>query len=147
MPAPVRVVTSIIVRRPAVDVWPFLVDWEHLDRWMGDIRGVRVTSRHREGIGVEAEATVRIGGITTRDRVRVTRWEPPTVLEIAHLGWVRGTGHMELVPTEGGSRLLWRETFIPPWGIVGAVGIRVFRPLLKRVFIRDLRRLRDLVEG
>jgi uncharacterized membrane protein len=147
MPAPIRVVTSIIVRRPPADVWPFLVDWERLDRWMEDIRSVRVTSPRREGIGVEAEATVRIGGITTRDRIKVTRWEPPTVLEIAHLGWIRGAGHMELVPTDAGSRLVWTETLVPPWGIVGAAGIRLFRPLLRRVFTRDLGRLRKLVEG
>lgn len=146
MPAPVHIVTAIEIRRPPAAVWPSLVDWEHLGRWMKEIADVRVTSSRREGVGVEAEAIVRIGGISTRDPIRVTRWEPPSILEIAHLGWVRGTGYMELEPTEVGSRLFWRETLVPPWGLLGRVGMTVFRPVMRRVFRRDLRLLRELLE-
>jgi len=145
MPAPAHVLTTVDLPRPPEEVWPFLVDWERLDRWMEEIRDVRVISEHREGVGVEAEATVRIGGLSTRDRIRVTRWEPPTVLEIAHLGWVRGAGYMELSPTPEGSRLFWRETLIPPWGILGTTGLRLFLPKMRRVFRRDVNRLRDVV--
>ena len=51
-----------------------------------------VVSPNREGVGVEALATVRIGGISTRDRIRVDAWEPERHLGIAHLGWVGGRG-------------------------------------------------------
>jgi hypothetical protein len=129
-----------------VVVWPYLVDWERLDRWMEEIADVRVTSEHREGVGVEAEATVRIGGIATHDRIRVARWEPPYVLEIVHLGWVRGTGTMELSKTGTGSLLFWRESLVPPWGPVGRLGMRLFLPLLLRIFRRDLARLKELIE-
>jgi uncharacterized protein YndB with AHSA1/START domain len=145
MAAPVHVVTIVDLPRSPEAVWPFLVDWERLDRWMKEIRDVRVTSEQREGVGVEAEATVRIAGISTRDRIRVTRWEPPTVLEIAHLGWVTGVGYMELSPTDRGSRLFWRETLVPPWGLAGSIGIRMLFPLLRWVFRRDLHCLRGLV--
>src|SRR5687767_14593085 len=77
-------------------IWPYLVDWENLHRWMHEARDFNVVSAHREGLGVEAEATVQLGGIRTRDRVRVTRWQPPSILEITHLGWVKGEGYMEL---------------------------------------------------
>ena len=139
--------TSIEIDRPPAAVWPYLVDWERLGRWMREARSFRVTSDHREGIGVTAEATVRIAGITTRDRVRVTRWEPPTLLELVHLGWVSGTGTMRLTPTGTGCRLDWRETLRPPWGVLGAVGIRLFLPRMRAIFARDLRLLRELVEG
>jgi Polyketide cyclase / dehydrase and lipid transport len=128
-------------------VWPYLVDWARLDRWMREIRDVRVTTPFREGVGVEARATVRIGGITTEDRVRVTRWEPPWILEIAHLGWVEGTGYMELSPAEAGCGLFWREQLVPPWGPVGRVGMRILRPMIRRVFASDLETLRRLVES
>lgn len=148
MPAPVEMTQSITVDRPAAAVWPYLVDWERLDLWMEEISDVRVTTSHREGVGVEAEATVRIAGISTRDRIRVTSWEPPHVLEIAHLGWVSGRGLMELSPgPERSSLLLWTEALVPPWGIVGALGMRASLPLMRRVFRRDLVRLRDLVEA
>ncbi len=114
---------------------------------MREMRDVRVVGSQREGVGVEAEATVRIGGIATRDRIRVTRWEPPAVLEIEHLGWVGGLGYMELSPTDEGSNLFWRETLAPPWGFLGRLGIRAYRPLLRRIFQGDLERLRALIEA
>jgi uncharacterized protein YndB with AHSA1/START domain len=148
VPAPVEITLSITIGRSTAAVWPYLVDWERLDRWMEEISDVRVSTLHREGIGVEAEATVRIAGISTRDRIRVTRWERPHVLEIAHLGWVRGRGLMELFPqAERSSRLRWTETLIPPWGAVGSLGMRASLPVMRRVFRRDLVRLRDLVES
>lgn len=147
MTGPVQLVTSIDIRRPAEAVWPWLVDWEELPRWMREMRGVRVLGTRREGVGVEAEATVRVAGISTTDPIVVTRWEPPSVLEIEHRGWVRGVGYMELSPAEEGTHLFWRESLVPPWGLLGRIGFRVYRPLLARTFARDLERLRDLVEG
>jgi uncharacterized protein YndB with AHSA1/START domain len=141
------IVTSIRIRRPVETVWPYLVDWERLDRWMREARGFRVISAAREGVGVEAEARIRIAGITTRDRVRVIRWEPPRILEIAHLGWVKGTGFMELSPTDRGCSLFWRERLVPPWGPAGLLGMRIVRPMMRRIFQGDLEELRRLVEA
>jgi uncharacterized protein YndB with AHSA1/START domain len=142
----VTLTTSIRIGRPPEVVWPYLVDWERLNRWMLEARDFRLTGTQREGVGVEAEATVRIAGITTHDPIRVTRWEPPSILEMDHLGWVKGTGYMELTPEDRGSKLFWREDLVPPWGWLGVTGMRLVAPLMRRVFVRDLRVLRDLVE-
>ena len=146
MPPPVTIVTEIDLPALPAAVWPHLVDWERLGEWMREASDFRVLGEQREGVGVEAEATVRIGGIRTRDRIRVTRWEPPTILEMDHLGWVRGRGYMELNPTDEGTHVFWREELWPPLGIVGRLGLRVYSPLLRRVFRRDLRLLRAAVE-
>ncbi|HEX2025894.1 MAG TPA: SRPBCC family protein [Actinomycetota bacterium] len=147
MPAPVVIVNRVAIARPPSDVWRLIVDWERSDRWMEDVSDVRVTTGHREGLGVEAVAAVRIAGITTRDRIRVTRWEPPHRLEIDHLGWVRGHAVMDLAATAPGTALTWEERFVPPWGVLGALGMRVFVPVMRRVFRRDIERLRTLAEG
>jgi hypothetical protein len=98
-----------------------------------------VTSAHREGIGVEAEATITIAGIKTRDKVRVTGWEPPRRLAIEHLGWVSGAGEIYVVPSgPGRSHLFWREELYPPLGLLGALGLTAFKPLMRRIFVRDL---------
>ncbi len=138
-------VDEVDIPRPPHVVWPFLVDWERLDRWMKEARDFRVTGPQRAGVGVEAEATVRIAGITTRDRIRVTRWEPPEVLELAHLGWVNGTGTMRLSPFAEGTHLWWREELTPPWGPLGWMGMTIFGPVIRRTFRRDLQLLRTLV--
>ena len=139
-------ISTISIDRTPEVVWPYLVDWERLGEWMHEMSDIRVTGGTREGVGVEAEATVRIAGITTRDPIRVTRWEPPSVLEIAHLGWVKGSGYMELAPSEAGTDFFWREEYEPPWGPLGRAGMRMLRPVIRRAFQRDLRSLKELVE-
>jgi hypothetical protein len=127
-------------------VWRVLTDWERQGDWMLEASDFVVVTPHREGVGVEAEATVRIGGISTRDRIRVDLWDPPTRLGIVHLGWVQGRGELRLTPmgTER-TRLDWREELRPPLGPLGAIGLRAFRPLMRRVFVRDARVLAELV--
>lgn len=138
---------EIELPRPPEAVWPYLVDWEGLDRWMREASGVRVIGDRREGVGVVAEARIRIAGIATRDTIRVSRWEPPAILEVEHLGWVKGSGYMELGTTEHGSHLFWRETLRPPLGLLGRLGMRLLSPVMRRIFRRDLEALRSLVES
>lgn len=127
-------------------VWTILTDWEKQGDWMLEASDFVVVSPHREGVGVVAEATVRIGGISTRDRIRVDVWEPPVHLGIEHLGWVGGRGDLRMQPhAGGGTKLDWREELRPPLGPLGAVGIRLFRPLMRRIFERDARVLAELV--
>jgi hypothetical protein len=130
---------------PPEVVWRLITDWERQGDWMLEARDFIITTPFREGVGVEGEATVSIGGITTRDRVLVTRWEPGRRLTIEHDGWVSGIGEMILTPVSPAStHLFWREELHPPMGTLGAIGMSVFRPLMKRIFERDLEVLASL---
>lgn len=144
---PVEIQTAIDIDRPPPDVWPFIADFEGITRWMSEAMEVRIATDHREGVGVEAEAIVRIGGIKTADRIRVTKWKPPTVLEMQHLGWVKGTGVMWCFEAGRGTHLYWRETLLPPWGPLGAMGLRIFRRRMRKIFAHDLSLLKALVES
>ena len=127
-------------------VWAILTDWERQGEWMLEASDFVVVSPNREGVGVEAEATVTIGGISTRDRVRVDVWDPPSHLGIEHLGWVGGRGDLRMSQLPGGrTKLEWREELRPPLGPLGAIGLRLFRPLMRRVFERDARVLAEVV--
>ena len=76
-------------------------------------------------------------------------WEPPRILVIDHLGWVKGAGEIQLQPVSEGTRMRWRETLFAPkvLGPVGRLGLRVAAPLMRRIFARDLRVLRSLVRS
>ena len=126
-------------------VWRLITDWEHQDDWMLEASDFVVLSEQREGVGVRAEATVKIGGISTRDVVTVVGWEPPRRLAIRHEGWVAGVGDIVLTPI-GADRthVFWREELEPPVGAAGALGLSAFKPLMRRVFQRDLRVLAGL---
>jgi hypothetical protein len=133
---------------PPEAIWELITDWEHQDDWMLEASDFVVVSEQREGVGVEAEATIRIGGIQTRDRVRVSGWEPPRRLVIDHLGWVTGHGVIELTAIAGRrTHVWWREELNPPLGAVGALGMNVFKPLMGRIFRRDLRILAALARA
>ncbi|MDP9235445.1 MAG: SRPBCC family protein [Actinomycetota bacterium] len=131
--------TGTLPAPPAV-VWELLTDWEHLGEWMLEASDFVVTSEQREGVGVEAEATIAIAGFRSRDRIRVSKWERGRSVVIDHLGWVRGTGEMHLTPVgEGETFLLWREKLWPPLGGIGALGLSLLKPLMHNVFRRDVR--------
>ena len=133
---------------PPPIVWDLITDWEHQDDWMLEASDFVVLSHRREGIGVEAAATIAIGGFTMRDRVRVVGWEPHRFLAIEHLGWVSGLGEIHLTPL-GSDRthLFWQERLDPPMGIVGAFVMTALKPVMERVFRRDLRVLKGLVRA
>ena len=135
-----------ILPGPPDVVWPIITDWENQHLWMHEASDFVVTSPHREGLGVEATATIRLGGIRTRDPIRVDVWDPQRRLGIEHGGWVKGRGDLRLERIDGRTRFRWREELRPPWGVIGTIGLRAYRPLLARTFRRDIELLKKLVE-
>ena len=145
---PVTIEMTQTMTAPPEVGWRLITDWEHQDDWMLEASDFVVVSDHREGVGVEAEATIRIGGLKTRDRVRVAEWDPPRRLVIEHLGWVTGRGEIDLTPLVGDrTHIAWREELSPPMGALGAVGMTAFKPLMGRIFRRDLKVLVGLARA
>ncbi len=142
---PVALEMEATLPAPPDVVWRLITHWERQGEWMLEASDFVVTSSHREGVGVEAEATISIAGITTRDRIRVVGWEPEHRLVIEHLGWVSGYGEIVVFPSgPARSHVFWREELHPPLGVLGAIGLTVFKPLLRRVFERDVKVLAEL---
>lgn len=143
---PIVVESSGDLDAPPALVWEILTDWERQCDWMLEMSEIVVTSQQRAGVGVTARATIRIGGIRTTDLVRVDAWDPPKHLGMAHDGWVKGRGDIRLSSLAGDrTQMQWREELRPPWGIVGAIGLRAFRPLIRRTFRRDVAVLQNIV--
>jgi len=124
-------------------VWDVLTKWEEQPRWMLDAKEVHVTSEHREGVGVELRCPTNLLGFTVQDTMRVTRWEPPHMLEVVHTGRIiTGIGAFELSERDGGTRIGWWEEVDPPLGALGEFGANLFvAPIVRRIFRRSLRNL------
>ena len=143
-PPPFR--TRIVIDAPIERVWTVLADIETQPRWMHEMKSVRVEPGP-VGVGTRGVATVRIFGLTSRDPVRVTAFEPPNRFSIEHLGTFRGHGDITLEAGADGTTTIvrWDETLIAPalsyvWAILA-------EPLMTGIFQADLRRLRELVEA
>ena len=143
-PAPFR--TRIVIDAPIERVWAVLADLDGQPRWMHDMKDVRVEPGP-VGVGTRGIATVRIFGMSTRDPVRVTAFDPPRRFSIEHLGTFTGHGDLTLEPGADGTTTIvrWDETLIAP--ALSYVWATLAEPVMTGIFQADLRRLRDLVES
>lgn len=141
---PVR--ATVEIHAPIDRVWPILVDIHGQVRWMPEMKEVTVVTAGPVGVGSVAEALVRIVGIGVRDRVVITRYEPPVAYGIEHLGLFGGPGLIELRPGPDGTTTIvqWTERLIPP--LLPRLGWIVGRPVIARLYQRDLFLLREVVE-
>ena len=60
------------------------------------------------------------------DTMEVTKWKPPVICEVVHIGRViRGTGKFELKPVRGGTVFFWQEEILAP-----AIVLLFLKPML-----------------
>lgn len=128
-------------------VWRIIESIERHVDWMGDAESIRFTSASRRGIGTTFDCHTRVGPFRLTDRMAVTEWEPGRAIGIEHHGLVTGRGRFTLRrrPPKR-TRFTWSERLRFPWWMGGPVGALAAKPVLRRVWRRNLRRLKHLVE-
>lgn len=144
-------VEQIDVDAPPERVWALLTDWEKQGDWMllTDVRTVgdaaqRLHGRLAARTGLPLPRGRRLGVL---DTMIITKWQPPTLVEVQHTGRiVRGPGTFEVVPRDGGATVACRETWYLPYGYLGVVGWFLSRPLVVWGLRRSLQRLAALAE-
>ena len=143
-PDPLRML--VVVDAPIEATWAVLADLGLQPEWMRDIRSLRVATPGPTGVGTRAEATVRILGISVRDPVEVTEFEPPVRYAIRHDGLFTGVGLITLEAGADGRTTVvrWEETLVPP--LLPELGAIVQAPILRAIFQADLHRFGRLVE-
>jgi uncharacterized protein YndB with AHSA1/START domain len=133
---------------PVDRVWATVEDIATHTRWMADAESIEFVTDQRSGVGTEFDCRTRVGPLTTTDRMRVTEWEPSSVMGIEHRGVVTGTGRFTLRATSADlTEFCWTEELVFPTAMGGGLGERAGRPVLERIWRANLRRLRALAEG
>lgn len=143
----IRVVQDFEAPRRAV--WAALEDIASHVQWMDDAVAIRVTSRRRRGVGTTFECDTRVGPFSLVDAMEVVEWKPRRAMSIRHAGVVTGVGRFTLRRRRGGrgTRFVWSERLSFPGWLGGPVAGVLAKPVLRRVWRRDLRNLKALVDG
>lgn len=116
---------KIKINKPVAVVWPSLVDWRSQSDWMLQTKvwselDQDKTVKNGKGVLIFAFTglfpnlypRVRIGIL---DTMEVTKWQPPILCEVVHIGRViRGTGKFELQKKRGHTIFHWQEELIAP---------------------------------
>ncbi|MCB1039871.1 MAG: SRPBCC family protein [Acidimicrobiales bacterium] len=140
-------VSTIIDAAPGV-VWE---EVRHIDRhvdWMADAASIAFTSRRRSGVGTTFDCVTKVGPIRLTDAMEITDWREGKVIGVRHVGVVTGAGRFTITKVRGGrTRFTWDERLRFPWWLGGPVGAVVGGRVLKRIWRRNLRVLKALVES
>ena len=134
---------------PVAEVWNFAEPIERHVDWMVDALSIEFISPQTRGVGTQFDCRTKIGPVRLTDRMEITEWLPPTTMGVRHAGLVAGTGRFTLTETANGSTLFsWHEDLDFPVWLGGRLGEAIGGPLvLKRVWMRNLRTLKRLVEA
>lgn len=144
----VRIHVCVTIDAPPAVVWDELAEIERHVEWMADAVAIKFPSRQRIGVGTEFECLTRVGPLRTTDVMTVTEWRPRAAMGIEHHGVVTGTGRFALRrKRRDRTRMCWDERLTFPWWMGGVVGERVAKPVLKRIWRKNLHRLQGRIEG
>jgi hypothetical protein len=114
---------------------------------MEDAETIRFHSGQTEGVGTGFETDTKVGPLRLKDVMVVTEWEAGTTMGIRHTGVVTGEGRFTLEALPGGrTRLTWEERLQFPAWMGAGLGGWASRPVLKRIWRRNLANLRRRFE-
>ena len=144
----VRIKVCTTIDASTAEVWDVVEEIQHHTDWMVDAARITFVSNRTSGVGTEFDCLTRVGPFRLTDRMKVTEWEPGRAMGIEHHGMVTGRGRFTLESKrQGSTRFCWNERLRFPWWMGGVVGEQVARPVLKRLWKRNLASLQRIVEG
>ena len=139
-------VSTTLAARPE-QVWADLADISGHVHWMHDALAIRFVGDRTTGVGTRFECETGIGPFRTTDHMEVTEWVPGKVMGVRHQGLVTGKGRFTLKKARGGgTKFTWTERLRFPWLLGGPITAIVAKPVLKRIWKKNLRNLQHRFE-
>ena len=143
-----KVSVAVIINAPRESVFGYIGNIEGQTAWMTDAKKITMLSSQVQGIGVRFRVDTRVGPLRTQDEMEVTDWASGRLIKIAHGGLIKGEGVFSTVDY-GMSKTLfsWEEELIFPTFLGGRLAEALARPILTRIFQRDLDNLKRIIEA
>ncbi len=142
----VEIHTEISVPTDRAQTWELLIDLQKQPEWMKDALSIEQLTDGPVGVGTVMRVPTQILFLRTTDRMEVTAFDPLEKWSVKHIGLVTGEGTFSLRDDEAGRGTIvhWHERLSAPLGILGRIGMTLFRPALRYQFHSDLVRFRAL---
>ncbi len=142
----VEIHTEISVPTDREQTWELLIDLQKQPEWMKDALSIEQLTEGPVGVGTVMRVPTQIFFLRTTDRMEVTAFDPLEKWSVKHIGLVTGEGTFSLRDDDAGPGTIvhWHERLSAPLGILGRIGMTLFRPALRYQFHSDLVRFRDL---
>ena len=143
--------TAVYIEAPAAVVFDALANLDEAKEWMPNFVSIEMLTPGPLGSGTEWLATRRVFGKQSTEHFRVTRWHPPSRLDIRVDGASGTSGRgdylftYELVPERGGTNveLVCDVRISGIWNVIGRLFIGSFR----KACHRDLEALKTHLEA
>jgi uncharacterized protein YndB with AHSA1/START domain len=142
-----KIRVSTLIRAPRPVVWHAVRDVASHVRWMHDADRIRITSPRATGVGTTFVCDTRVGPFRLSDAMEVIEWRERRSMGIRHTGLVRGVGRFTLRTRPGGTLFTWEERLRLPSWMGGRLGAIVAKPVLRRIWKRNLATLKRMVES
>ena len=143
-----RIRVSTVINASPETVWE---EVRHIDRhvdWMADAASITFRTEQTSGTGTSFDCLTKVGPLKLTDRMTITTWVDGQEMGVEHQGLVTGVGQFTLTPvTPGQTEFTWEERLIFPWWMGGPVGGVVGGVLMRQIWKRNLRVLKDVVEN
>lgn len=143
-----RIRVSIVIDASPAAVWNEVRRVERHVDWMADAREIRFTGEQTSGTGTSFDCITRVGPLRTTDRMVITSWREGREIGVRHRGLITGAGRFTLSRIRGDrTRFTWAERLHFPWWLGGPFGAFVGAIVLRRIWRRNLRVLKALIES
>ena len=142
-----KIRVGVTIDASPATVWRTIEPIERHVDWMADAEAITFTGHQTRGVGTAFDCLTKVGPLQLVDRMLVTEWAPNKAMGIEHQGVVSGRGRFTLRRRpRGRTRFTWTEQLRFPWWMAGQVGAFAAQPVLRALWRRNLRRLKELVE-
>ncbi len=143
-----RIRVSIVIDASTAAVWEEVRVLERHVDWMADAEAITFTSEVHTGVGTTFDCRTRIGPFRLNDQMTITSWREGREIGVSHRGLVKGVGTFTLARIRRDrTRFTWVEQLTYPWWLGGPVTGLFGGVVLRRVWRRNLRVLKALVES
>jgi carbon monoxide dehydrogenase subunit G len=142
-----RITVHVDIDAPRDTVWRAAADLGSHAEWMADAESIEFLTESTSGVGTKMKVATVVGPLKTTDVMEVVEWNEGSSIGVRHEGLITGTGRFELSSVAGGTRFSWTEELTFPLYLGGGITARFAKPVLGAIWHRNLRGLKNQLEG